>query len=231
VALVGRLEPPLTLALSIWILQERASRWEILGAIVAFIGVFLTIFLQPSPHMMHFGIIRIGVGELLAAIGAIALAFSTIVSKEQLSQLPLGIYGIFRTALGTLIFFCLALAIYGNHHFTGVFSTFLWQWMLFYGCVIVVLGQSFWIRGLRLSTVAIASLVSSLTPIISAIAAYWILGEVPSQAQYIGGSVILLGLLLSQVGIYQEDRVRDNHQNLRLADRMKIEASMGFKGI
>jgi drug/metabolite transporter (DMT)-like permease len=231
VVLVGRLEPPLTLALSIWILRERASRWEILGAIVAFIGVFLTIFLQPSPHMMYLGIARIGVGELFAAIGAIALAISTIISKKQLSQLPLGIYGIFRTALGTLIFFYLALAVYGSRHFMGVFSPFLWQWMLFYGFVIVVLGQSFWIRGLRLSTVAIASLVSSFTPIISAIAAYWILGEVPSQAQYIGGSVIAIGLLLSQVSIHQDSRVRDNHQKLRLSDRMKIEAGMGFKGI
>jgi drug/metabolite transporter (DMT)-like permease len=39
VLLLGRLEPPLTLALSIWLLRERLNRWEVLGSIVAFTGV------------------------------------------------------------------------------------------------------------------------------------------------------------------------------------------------
>jgi hypothetical protein len=42
-----------------------------------------------------------------------------------------------------------------------------------------------------------------------------------SQAQYIGGSVIFLGLLLSQVSIHQNERVRDNYKNLRLAEKMR----------
>ncbi|KAM3098228.1 DMT family transporter [Phormidesmis sp. 146-12] len=229
VVLVGRLEPPLTLAFSIWFLQERVSRWETMGAIVALVGVSLTIFLQPT-STLQIGIARIGIGELLAAISAIALAISTIVVKKQLSQLPLGIYGIFRTALGTLVFFFAALVIYGSDHFRGIFSPFLWQWMLVYGAVIVVLGQSFWNRGLRASMVSTASIISSSTPIIGVLAAYWILHEVPTQAQYIGGSVILIGLLLSQIGTYQA-QTSLNHQCVRQVEQMKIEARMGFKGV
>jgi drug/metabolite transporter (DMT)-like permease len=41
VVLVGRLEPPLTLALSVWMLRERVNVWEVMGAIAAFIGVTL----------------------------------------------------------------------------------------------------------------------------------------------------------------------------------------------
>lgn len=231
VVLIGRLEPPLTLALSIWVLQERATRWEIIGAIVAFIGVGLTIFLQPSLNPMPLGVARISSGELLVAIGAIALAISTILNKKGLTHVSLGIYGIFRTALGTAIFFILAIALYGIHHFKGVFSPFLWKWMLAYGIVIVVLGQSFWIRGLRVSTVATASLVSSFTPIVSVLAAYWILGEVPTQAQYIGGSVILSGLFLSQLSIRQGSQPVVGDRSLLKIEQMKIEAEMGFKGI
>jgi drug/metabolite transporter (DMT)-like permease len=231
VVLVGRLEPQLTLALSIWLLQERTNRWEVIGAIVAFIGVCLTIFLQPSLSSVPVGIIRVDSGELLAVLGAIASAIATILSKKYLIQIPLGIYGIFRTAFGTVIFFFLALALYGIHHFKGVFSPFLWQWMLVYGVVIVVLGQSFWIKGLRASTVATASLVSSFTPIVSVLAAYWILDELPTQAQYIGGSIILMGLLLSQVSVHRHSLPDVSDRGLMQVRCMKVETRMGFRGI
>jgi drug/metabolite transporter (DMT)-like permease len=52
VVLVGRLEPPLTLALSVWLLRERVSFWEVAGAIAAFVGVILTIILQPPGEAM-----------------------------------------------------------------------------------------------------------------------------------------------------------------------------------
>ncbi|MGI2907715.1 DMT family transporter [Tolypothrix sp. VBCCA 56010] len=225
VVLVGRLEPPLILALSVWLLKERVNLWEVVGAIAAFVGVILTIALQPPENamMMNVGGFHIGIGELLAAVGGVALAVSTIISKKQLSQIPAGIYSIFRTALGTLIFFGSALVLYGSDHFMNAFSPFLWRWMFVYGVVIVVVGQSFWIRGLRACSVSMASLASSFTPIIGILAAYLILGEVPSSAQYIGGSVILFGIFLSQVGILRQSSPKQEKQT--------IENKIGFKGI
>lgn len=229
VVLIGRLEPPLTLALSVWLLRERVNRLEVAGAIVALIGVSLTLFLQPpSSQMMQIGMVSIGIGGLFAALGAIASAIATIVIKKQLTQVPAGIYSIFRTAISTLVFFCVVLVLYGSNHFMGVLSPFLWQWMLVYGAVIVVLGQSFWVRGLRATTASMASLVSSFTPIVGILAAYWILGEIPTQAQYVGGSIILIGLALSQIGIRQ---AAQHQSNLSQVERMKTEMGMGFKGI
>jgi drug/metabolite transporter (DMT)-like permease len=232
VVLIGRLEPPLALALSVWLLRERVNSWEIIGAIAAFVGVVLTIFLQPpGAMMMQVGGISVGVGELLVAIAGLALAVSTIISK-RLSQVPLGIYSIFRTALGTAVFFVAALVLYGNHHFMDVLSPFLWQWMLVYGAVIVVVGQSLWTVGLRNSTVSTASIVSSFTPIAGILAAYLVLGEVPTLAQYIGGSMILVGIVLSQVGIYKKTsrRVAKTSVDSMQAEQA-IKAKVGFKGI
>jgi drug/metabolite transporter (DMT)-like permease len=233
VVLVGRLEPPLTLALSIWLLQERVNRWEVAGAIAAFIGVALTILLQPVKEpLMQMGGFHIGLGELLAALGAIALAISTIIGKKRLSRVPLGIYSTVRTGLGTLIFFVVALVLYGQDHFAGVFSPFLWQWMLLYGVIIVVVGQSFWIAGLRASSVSTASLIGSFVPLAGILAAYLILGEVPTHAQYVGGSIILLGLLLSQVGIQRQTARRAAMTRVSSAPtEQAIESKMGFKGI
>ncbi len=233
VVLVGRLEPPLTLALSVWLLKQRVNLWETVGAVTAFIGVTLTIILQsPEQTMINMGSFHIGIGEILTAIGAIALAISTIISKKHLSKIPLGIYSVFRTALGTIIFFFLALIIYGRDHFTDVFSPFLWQWMLVYGFVIVVLGQSFWIKGLRASTVPIASLVSSFTPLVGILAAYFILGEAPTMAQYIGGSLILIGVLLGQIGIRRHASPRTAFSKMiSTSAQQEVETAIGFKGM
>ncbi|MBN3870985.1 DMT family transporter [Nostoc sp. JL33] len=223
IILIGRLEPPLAIALSVWLLRERVNRWEVVGAIAAFVGVALTIFLQPSETTtINMGVLKLGIGELLAAIAAVASVVSTIIVKGWLSDIPVGIFSIFRTALGTVIFFFTALVLYGSDHFMDVFSPFLWQWMLVYAAVIVVLGQSFWLKGLRASTVSMASLAGSFTPIVGILAAYLVLGEVPTFAQYIGGSLILVGIFLSQVGIrFQISR--------KVA--AQLEQGMGFKGI
>ncbi|MFN6572448.1 DMT family transporter [Dendronalium sp. ChiSLP03b] len=233
VILVGRLEPPLTLALSVWLLKERVGVWEFMGAVAAFVGVTLTILLQPPESaMMNMGGLHLGLGELLVAAGSVAVAVSTIIGKKHLSQIPLGIYSIFRTALGTVIFFCIALILYGSDHFADVLSPFLWQWMFLYGGLIVVVGQSFWIKGLKTATVSVASLVASFTPIAGIMAAYLILGEAPTLAQYVGGSVILVGIFLSQVGILRQtnSRVAFGKVNSIPAEQ-QVETNMGFKGI
>jgi drug/metabolite transporter (DMT)-like permease len=239
VVLVGRIEPPLTLALSVWMLRERVNGWEVTGAIAAFIGVTLTIVLQPpSTTMVHMGSFHLGLGELLAVSGAIALATATIIGKKRLGRVPLGFYSIFRTAVGTVVFFITALVIYGRDHFMDAFSPFLWQWMLAYGAVIVVVGQSFWLTGLRASTVSVASLVASFTPIAGIVSAYFILGEAPTKAQYVGSSVILVGIFLSQIGIQNKIKIKNKNsvQGTRGGAKstlieQNLETQMGFKGI
>ena len=228
VVLLGRLEPPLTLALSIWWLRERVNRWERIGAIVAFGGVFLSILLQPvQAAMTSQAGTSIGFGELQAAIGAGVLALSTILGKRYLAKVPLGIYSVVRTGLGTIVFFIIAMMLYGSDHFAGVFSPFLWKWMLLYGVVIVVVGQSFWIAGLRASSVSKASLVGSFSPIAGILAAYLILGEVPVAAHYIGGGMILLGLVLSRMGL----RRRTTRPTTRLDRVAEERMQTGFRGV
>jgi drug/metabolite transporter (DMT)-like permease len=240
VVLLGRLEPPLTLALSIWLLHDsrserlcqRVNRWEVIGSIVAFVGVLLTVILHPdTAQMMPVAGLHIGLGESLATLAAVVLSLATIVTKKWLSRIPLGIYNTGRTGLGTVVFFCLALWMYGPHHFMGVLSPFLWEWMLLYGTIIVVVGQSLWNTGLRQSSIATVSAIGSFTPVVGILAAYLILGEVPTLAQYLGGSVILIGLIIGQAGIkMRTDRLESKRVN-SLDRKQDAEARMGFKGI
>lgn len=230
VVLIGRLEPPLTLALSAWLLKEKVTRWQVIGSLLAFIGIVLTVILQPSEKvMMNMGGFAIGLGEILTAIAAVAVAITAIITKQYLSQIPVGIFSIFRTGLGTVIFFLLALILYTPEHFLDVFSPLLWQWMLLYGAIIVVLGQLMWLKGFKTTSVSTATLVGSITPVVSIFGAYLILGELPTQAQYIGGSLVLVGVFLSQIQTKRQISQLTS-QPSSTPIKQKIEAGIGFKG-
>ncbi len=231
VVLVGRIEPPLTLALSFWLLKERTNKWEAAGAIVSFIGLAVTVVLQSfwGNMMTPAGFGTVGWGEILAAIGAIAVAVSNIVSKAYLNRIPIGIFSIVRTGLGTIIFFWAAIFLFGWHHFMDAFSPFLWKWMLLYGTLIVVVGQSLWLTGLKKSSGSLASLVSGFNPIAAFLVAYLILGEAPTPAQLVGGGVILIGIILSQIGNWRKPAPPTNA--IKVTHRQKMETGVGFKGI
>lgn len=231
VVLIGRVEPPLALAFSILILKQRVSWLVILGAIVSFIGVVLTIVLQtPNNPMMTMGnLISIGRGEIMALVGAIFLAISTILGKISLAKIPLGIFTIFRTAVGTIVFFAVVIKLFGIGHFTDVFTPVLWQWMIFYSLFIVVAGQLAWFQGLKTTKTEDVSLASSFSPIAGIAAAYLILGEVPNTAQYIGGSVIVLGIILNQIGVTYKPAKSDTLT--RMDVEKQIDNELGFKGI
>ncbi len=230
VVLIGRIEPPLALALSIFILKDRVNIWVIVGAIISFVGVALTVVLQaPNNNMVEMAGFSIGRGELMAIGGAIALAISTIISKVSLRQIPLGIFTVFRTATGTVIFFVVVIKLFGAMHFIDVFSPFVWQWMLIYGAVIVVGGQLAWFKGLKTTNAADVSLASSISPVAGILAAYLILGEVPTMAQYIGGGVIILGILLNQMGVSRQ--AKDTKTVSTAVEQKDRDMEVGFKGI
>ncbi|NEP18122.1 MAG: DMT family transporter [Leptolyngbya sp. SIO4C1] len=203
VILVGQIDTPLVLALSVWLLGDRVNPWIIGGAVLSFAGVALTVLIQPpGSEMVAMGMgFEIGRGALLTLIAAVFKAVANLISKVSLQQIPLGIFSVFRMLIGTVVFFLAALVLYGPAHFMDVASPFLWRWMLFYAAVIVVGGQSFWFSGLKRSTAGEISLATAFNPLAGVLAAFLLLGEVPTVAQYIGGGVILCGIVLNQIGV------------------------------
>ncbi len=222
VILVGRIEPPLALALSILFLKVKTNIWVIGGAIAAFVGVALTILLQTKSGVM------IGKGELLTIIAAISSAISAVISKVELEHIPLGVFTVYRTFVGTLVFGVIVVLLFGFEHFTDVFSPFLWQLMLVYSAVIVVGGQLCWYMGIKKSTSADISLANSFTPITGILGSYLILGQIPNMAQYIGGSVILLGIGLGLIGV---SMLRKKSKNEQADSAIAMDMQSGFKGI
>mgnify|MGYP002777039409 CR=1 FL=1 len=229
VVLIGRLEPLLTLVLSVWLLGSRVNLWTMVGSFVSFAGVAVTVFVASSgPIAMKVGSLQITKGELYVVIAAVILAVSTVISKLRLQGIPLGIFSIYRTVLGTVIFFILANALYGSNHFAEALSPFLWGWMFLYASVIVVVGQLCWLAGLRKATSAETNLASSCNPLVAILMAYLILGEVPSTPQYIGGCIILIGIVLSLIGTLRQAKTAV--KPVRLSPGNMMGMGIGFKG-
>jgi drug/metabolite transporter (DMT)-like permease len=225
VILIGQIEPPLVLALSVLLLGERVNGWVVSGAIMAFVGVALTVLLQtPGNEVMVMAGLRIGRGEFLTLLAAIFGAVSNLISKVSLQRIPLGIFSVFRMLVGTLCFFAATIILLGPEHFTDVTAPFLWQWMLLYSAVIVVGGQLAWFSGLKRSTAGEVSLATAFNPLAGILAAFLILGEAPTLAQYVGGAVILGGIVLNQIGVQRLVPV----QALNPAE---MNESVTFKGI
>ena len=225
VVLVGRIEPPIFLALSALVLGERPDRWTLLGAAISFAGVVLMLALQAASAGVMFGR-----GEIYAAIAALVLAISTVLSKRRLGRIPIGIFTVFRTALGTVFFYLAASYLFGPFHFMDAFSPFLWQWMAVYGAVIVVGGQVLWFTGLPNSKASEVSLATSFSPVFGILFAYALLGERPGFPELAGGAVILGGIAVAQFGHWRQRKKRAERCD-DPTEAVEMEGRVSFKGV
>ena len=225
VVLISRIQSPLTFAFLSLILGKKSNWWIFAGELLSVLGIMLILILQSeranAVDMMGFSI---GKGELFAFGGAIAITVANVVRKIKLDTIPLGVYTIFRLAVGTVSFWAITVKLYGMEHFADAFAPFVWQWISIYGVLIVAGGQIIWFQGLKKSKFSSISYAGYLTPIAGILAAYLILGEIPTTAQYVGGSVILLGAFFNQLGIWQETKSFPNR-------KFNLDRFIGFKGI
>ena len=229
VVLVAQIEPPLVLVLSWLILNESLGLRSAVGASLCVLGVALSVLLQPTT-----GAFMIGKGELFVALAAVINAVSTIIAKQRLARISMGIFTVFRNMVGTVVFFGIANYYYGPIHFVDLASPFLWKWMLLYGSIIIVGGQILWFTGLKEVRSIDVSLASSATPIAGVLAAFLILGERPMTAQYIGGIVLVFGIVIGLLASHRKSKadtrvLTEKHDNA--ASAVKAERGTGFKGI
>ena len=229
VVLLAQIEPPLVLVLFWLVFRERVSLWSAVGAAICLAGVALSVLLQPSV-----GGFMIGKGEFYALAAAVIYAVSTIIAKPRLKRIPLGIFTVFRNAVGTVFFFLVATYFYSSGHFIDLTSPFLWQWMLVYGGVIIVGGQLAWFTGLKTARSIDVSLATSAAPVAGVLGAYLILGERLMTAHYIGGGVLVLGIIVGLLGGRRkrlEVSLKPALPPDEAASVLRAEGSTGFKGV
>ncbi len=230
VVLISQIEPPLMLLFAWLIFKERIGPWLFVGSAVCLAGIALSILLQPRADEL-----MIGRGELSAGLAAVIYTVSSALARLRLDDIPLGIFSVFRNAVGTVAFFIAAVYLFGPEHFTDLTSPFLWQWMVLYGGIIVVTGQLAWDAGVRKTRSIDVSLATSFAPVAGVLGALFILGERPTLAHAIGGAVLLVGIGICLIAGRSKRAAQikkpDTGLETEAAPALEAELRTGFKGV
>ncbi len=222
VVLVGRIEPPLFLLASAIVLKETLDRWALAGGLVALVGAALIVGLKDGGAAAS-----LGVGELAALVATLSFIASTLVTRVGLRGVPLGIFSIYRTVLGTAIYAGIALYLYGPLHFQDLLAPVVLKWIWVYAVIVILIGQFAWNLGLKHARSGDVAMATSFSPLAAITIAMILLGEDPGPGLIPGGAIILAGIALAQYGRFR--KVRAEQRAMERA--LELEGSANFKGV
>lgn len=181
-----------TMALSIFILKETPTIFQLLGAAIAFTGLRVFFAQIPSANEL------VGVGLIAVSILAIA-STNNIARKLALMtdfSLSNNILSTMAILIGGSLTVIIGLALDGPPRVNGWQN---WAIILFAGVVTVGIGLTVWNHILRTLRSYEASILGASTVIWTALMAVPILGERLTFNQMVGIGLMMIGLALVQV--------------------------------
>ncbi|MCB9744880.1 MAG: DMT family transporter [Alphaproteobacteria bacterium] len=200
VVVIGRLQAPALLLFSSLLLGLRLPLWVWACEALVLLGVGVMLFID------SWGLLT--PGQLLAMGGALSLAAGTALGQRSLGHVPRGVVLVSRSLIGAVVFFFVAMGLYGPQHFADLGAPFLWRWMLLYGGVIVALGQLAWAYGVSRASPAVSALVEALLPLVGIAGAALLMGESPTGGQLLGGAISAAGVGLGAMALWWGTRRR-----------------------
>jgi len=225
VVLMGRIEPPLFLLAAWLILREEFDPWAFFAGLVALCGAVLMLWLNGG------GGVEIGAGEIGALLATLSYIASTLVARTGLRGISMGIFAIYRTVLGTVFYFFLAIYLFGADHFRDVFHPLVWEYVWIYALIVVIGGQFAWALALKHARSGDVSLATSFTPLAGILIAMVLLDEDPGPGLIPGGAIILLAIGIGQAARWRR-RHREDVAARQLANERALEheGEVNFKG-
>ena len=195
VVLVGRIEPPLFLLATWFLLRERLNPWALLAGLTALAGAVVVLGAGSTA-----GMFSLGKGEIATVAATLTFIASTIVTRAGLRDVPIGIFAVFRTVIGVSLYFALVGALFGADQFRGILEPIVWKWVWIYAGIVIVLGQIAWNFGLKHAGAGDVSLATSFSPLAAIIIAMVLLGEDPGPGLIPGGTLIILAIAIGHLG-------------------------------
>jgi len=232
VVLIGRIEPPLFLLATYFVLREKLDPWAFAAGLIALVGAGVMIALKGEGAEF-----TMGKGEIATVFATLSFIASTIVTRVGLKGLPLGIFSIYRTVVGTIIYYFLAIYLYGAMHFQDVFSPVVLKWVWVYAILVIIIGQFAWSLGLKHARSGDVSLATSFSPLAALVIAMVLLGEDPGAGLYPGGLIILVAIGIGQYGRMRGTRAaaaaeaaKMEDDTLDIQEALDQESKLNFKG-
>ncbi|MDA0244896.1 MAG: DMT family transporter [Chloroflexi bacterium] len=192
------------------LLRRWPSRFQILGVVLAFVGLSL-IAVEGDWRQLQFGR-----GDGYVAASGLFWALYVIVlshSAQRMPILPFAALHVGTAALGSSL-----LWLWQEPQAIAWNAPNLWVGVLVTGVIILGVGTSVQAQLLRLVDPTRAALIATLEPLFAA-GAGWLVGEVLTTAVLIGGTLILFGMVASELG--QGSRGTGEKESKRVSDRLR----------
>lgn len=182
----------ITMAMSIFILKESPTIFQVLGAVVALIGLRVFFDEPPTGYEM--------VGVIFVLIGITAVAYTNNIARKLAivtnNNLSNNIISTVALLIGGTITVIFGLLVEGSPQISGANN---WFALLYSGVLMVGVGLTVWNYILRVLRSYEASILGGSTIIWTALLAVPILGERLGLNQILGMVLMLAGLALVQV--------------------------------
>jgi len=182
----------ITMAMSIFILKEKPTIFQFLGAVIAIIGLKIFYIKIPATKEI-FAIILILIGITGVAFTNNIARKLSIITNNELSN---NIISTLAIVIGGGLSVIIGIALDWPPHIQGIIS---WGTILYVGIFSTAIGLTLWNKILRVLRSYEASILGSSNIIWTAILAVPILGETLSINQVEGIALMILGLILVQV--------------------------------
>ena len=182
-------EIPFGIVIAFFLLGEKPPLKNILGLVIAFIGIFT---LSGNPNLE---------GKMLGVIFILSGAFLWSLAQVLAKDVSQKIGGLALTAY--LGIFAGPQAIFASYLIEGNTYNYIinatpqaWMILLYLGLIMNCIGYSCWYSVLSRHPVNNVMAVLLLFPITGLMTAIFILKETPNTYSYIGGAIIILGVSL-----------------------------------
>lgn len=190
--LLGRLGPVLFALTGALVLGKQIRRLEWVGFSLIAVGV-VAIALKTSSF-------EVNRGDFLILLSTLVFAVSSLVNKLMVAKaatLPVVVFS--RNLLSSVIFFFIAMELFGPEHFSDAFSGKLWIIMSIYSLVVIVFAQFLWYASVDSLDSRTIGRLTVLSPIFGVTYAFLLNGERPSGIQLVTLMVIIAGVLIASL--------------------------------
>ena len=171
--------------------QKIPPKWDIFNTSLVALGIVLAIV---SPALFFGQDLKVESSQLYILISAACYAASMLINKDQLKDVPDGIFTVFKFSIGTIAFHLIAVAR-GRDKWLTLIDSELWLHMLYYGIFFVTVPQQFFLKALKLCTRAVLAAGVSFGMPMQIVLFMLIFQTLPSVPVAIGSGFILVSIV------------------------------------
>lgn len=181
--LIGNLQPIFIVMMGFLVLREERLRKFDYIAIVVMMTAGVLIATRSLENLMAF---RLGTyGDLVVLSASIVWSTTTIAFRKYLKELNAGVVTFYRFLFASLVFAAYLMSS------SGFAAVNLYQILI---GVVVGIGTILYLEGLKRNKAAEVSSLELSTPLFAAVLGFLVLGELVTQLQIVGMSLLVIGV-------------------------------------